>query len=67
MLYQGLYDYRVIRCRAPPDYIPDLRTFAIDLGRYVRLHPIPKPMPGTAKLWTGMTYLMQDTSRTANG
>ena len=37
--YLGLYDYRVIRCRAPT--FPDLRTFAIDLGRYViGLHPI---------------------------
>ena len=65
MLYLGLYDYRVIRCRAPPDYIPDLtRTFAIDLASICRLHPIQTTagMPGTAKLWTGMTYLMQDTA-----
>ena len=63
MLYLGLYDYRVIRCRAPPDYIPDLRTFAIDLGRYVGFIPSKRqPMPGTAKLWTGMTYLMQATA-----
>ena len=63
MLYLGLYDYRVIRCRAPPDYIPDLRTFAIDLARYVGFIPSKRqPMPGTAKLWTGMTYLMQATA-----
>ena len=40
MLYLGLYDYRIIRCRAPPEYIPDLRTFAIDLARYVGFRTI---------------------------
>ena len=59
MLYIELYRLRVIRAGAPPDYIPDLQTFAVDLGRYVGFIPSRRqPMPGTEQLWSGMQYLM---------
>ena len=59
MLYIELYRLGVIRVRAPPDYIPDLETFALDPGRYVGFIPSRRqPMPGTETLWSGMHYLM---------
>ena len=59
MLYIELYRLGVIRVRAPPDYIPDPETFAVDLDRYVGFIPSRRqPTPGTEKLWSGMHYLM---------
>ena len=59
MLYLGLHDYRIIRSRAPPDFIPDLRTLAINLVRYVGFFPSKRqPMPGAAKLWEGIMYVL---------
>ncbi len=44
--------------RMTDGYVPDIRSFVIDLGRLVGAHPNPRqPMPGVRKFWRGLERL----------
>ena len=59
VLYLELSRKGIIKIRAPPDWVPDICTFVVDLGRYVGFRPTRRqPLPGTKKIWQGMKFLI---------
>ena len=63
VLYAYLRAKGIVRVRSPPDWVPDMQTFAIDLARSVGFIPSKRqPLPGTPKLWQGMSRLMIGTA-----
>ena len=58
MLYLQLHDLDIVKARSPPDWVPDVRTFVVDLGRFAGFIPSKRqPLPGVKKIWQAMKLL----------
>ena len=54
VLYKLLRQARIIKTLPEQDWVPDIRTYVIDLARYAGFSPTKRqPLPGTKKLWQG--------------
>ena len=59
MLYLQLHDLDIVKARPPPDWVPDVYTFVVDLGRFAGFQPSQRqPLPGVKKIWQAMKLLM---------